>query len=106
MEALTEYPDAKRALEEKGRQILMKDNLIDEDLVAARVDTRDVEEKVEYLESSLDILQTRFARLLAEYSASQMKLKQRLTRLESQMNRRCCGFSPDRENSEDASKTD
>ena len=29
MEALTEYPDAKAMLEEKGRQILMKDNLLD-----------------------------------------------------------------------------
>lgn len=29
MEALTEYPDAKAMLEEKGRQILMKDGLLD-----------------------------------------------------------------------------
>lgn len=29
MEALTEYPDAKALLEEKGRQILMKDGLLD-----------------------------------------------------------------------------
>lgn len=29
MEALTEYPDAKAILEEKGRQILMKDGLLD-----------------------------------------------------------------------------
>eukprot|EP00069_Balaena_mysticetus_P012604 bmy_21711T0 len=35
MEALTEYPEAKKALEEKGRQILMKDNLIDEELAKA-----------------------------------------------------------------------
>lgn len=85
MEALTEYPDAKKALEEKGRQILMKDNLIDDDLARAGEDPQDIEEKVEHLESSLDILQTRFARLLAEYNASQMKVKQRLSQLESQM---------------------
>lgn len=29
MQALTEYPDAKALLEEKGRQILMKDGLLD-----------------------------------------------------------------------------
>ncbi|XP_075418674.1 cyclic nucleotide-gated channel alpha-3 [Tenrec ecaudatus] len=91
MEALTEYPEAKKALEEKGRQILMKDNLIDEDLAAAGADPKDIEEKVEYLESSLDTLQTRFARLLAEYNASQMKVKQRLSQLESQL--KTCGNS-------------
>ncbi|KAM8784408.1 cyclic nucleotide-gated channel alpha-3 [Rhynchonycteris naso] len=92
MEALTEYPDAKKALEEKGRQILMKDNLIDEDLANAGADPKDIEEKVEHLESSLDTLQTRFAQLLAEYNASQMKVKQRLSQLESQMKLR--GSSP------------
>ncbi|KAM5319015.1 cyclic nucleotide-gated channel alpha-3 [Glossophaga mutica] len=92
MEALTEYPDAKKALEEKGRQILMKDNLIDEDLAKAEADPKDIEEKVEHLESSLDTLQTRFARLLAEYNASQMKVKQRFSQLESQM--KACGSSP------------
>nr|KAF6446318.1 cyclic nucleotide gated channel subunit alpha 3 [Rousettus aegyptiacus] len=85
MEALTEYPDAKKALEEKGRQILMKDNLIDEDLAKAGPDPKDLEEKVEYLEFSLDALQTRFSRLLAEYNATQMKVKQRLSHLESQV---------------------
>ena len=33
-------------------------------------------------ESSLDILQTRFARLLAEYVSSQQKMKQRLSVVE------------------------
>ncbi|XP_011825015.1 PREDICTED: cyclic nucleotide-gated cation channel alpha-3 isoform X2 [Mandrillus leucophaeus] len=85
MEALTEYPEAKKALEEKGRQILMKDNLIDEELARAGADPKDLEEKVEQLGSSLDNLQTRFARLLAEYNATQMKMKQRLSQLESQV---------------------
>ncbi|XP_043459156.1 cyclic nucleotide-gated cation channel alpha-3 [Prionailurus bengalensis] len=89
MEALTEYPEAKKALEEKGRQILMKDNLIDEDVAKAGADPKDIEEKVEHLESSLDTLQTRFARLLAEYNATQMKVKQRLSQLESQV--KMCG---------------
>ncbi|KAM9585330.1 cyclic nucleotide-gated channel alpha-3 isoform 2-T2 [Trichechus inunguis] len=106
MEALTEYPEAKKALEEKGRQILMKDNLIDEDLAKAGSDPKDIEEKVEYLESSLDTLQTRFARLLAEYNATQMKVKQRLSQLESQV--KTCGrsFQSDGEAPGDATKTE
>ncbi|XP_003794414.1 cyclic nucleotide-gated cation channel alpha-3 [Otolemur garnettii] len=91
METLTEYPEAKKALEEKGRQILMKDNLIDEELAKDGADPKDLEEKVEHLESSLDTLQTRFARLLAEYNATQMKVKQRLSQLESQV--KICGSS-------------
>ncbi|XP_008592663.1 PREDICTED: cyclic nucleotide-gated cation channel alpha-3 isoform X2 [Galeopterus variegatus] len=106
MEALTEYPDAKKALEEKGRQILMKDNLIDEDLAGPGPDPKDIEEKVQYLESSLDTLQTSFARLLAEYNATQMKVKQRLSQLESQV--KTCGSGPlsDRETPGDATKTE
>ncbi|XP_049713212.1 cyclic nucleotide-gated cation channel alpha-3 isoform X3 [Elephas maximus indicus] len=106
MEALTEYPEAKKALEEKGRQILMKDNLIDEDLVKAGADPKDIEEKVEYLESSLDTLQTRFARLLAEYNATQMKVKQRLSQLESQVKTFGSSFLSDREVPGDATKTE
>lgn len=45
MEALKEYPDAKALLEEKGRQILMKDGLLDlevqsHDLVQTRKQTQ------------------------------------------------------------------
>ncbi|KAM9247100.1 cyclic nucleotide-gated channel alpha-3 [Leptosomus discolor] len=85
MEALTEYPEAKKALEEKGRQILMKDNLIDEEAAKAGADPKDMEEKIERLETALDTLQTRFARLLAEYSSSQQKVKQRLARVENRV---------------------
>uniref|UniRef100_A0A8D0LBL4 Cyclic nucleotide gated channel subunit alpha 1 n=1 Tax=Sphenodon punctatus TaxID=8508 RepID=A0A8D0LBL4_SPHPU len=76
MEALTEYPDAKVMLEEKGRQILIKDGLLDLDAVASGSEPKDFEEK----------LQTRFARLLAEYDAAQQKLKQRLTLVEKLLN--------------------
>ncbi|KFV53580.1 Cyclic nucleotide-gated channel cone photoreceptor subunit alpha, partial [Tyto alba] len=87
MEALTEYPEAKKALEEKGRQILMKDNLIDEEAAKAGADPKDLEEKIERLETALDTLQTRFARLLAEYTSSQQKMKQRLARVETRVKR-------------------
>uniref|UniRef100_A0A673TTB9 Cyclic nucleotide-gated channel alpha-1 n=1 Tax=Suricata suricatta TaxID=37032 RepID=A0A673TTB9_SURSU len=82
MEALTEYPDAKTMLEEKGRQILMKDGLLDINVANAGSDPKDLEEKVTLMEGSVDLLQTRFARILAEYESMQQKLKQRLTKVE------------------------
>ncbi|XP_068535415.1 cyclic nucleotide-gated channel alpha-1 [Anas acuta] len=82
MEALTEYPDAKAMLEEKGKQILMKDGLLDIELANLGSDPKDLEEKVAYMEGSMDRLQTKFARLLAEYDAAQQKLKKRLTQIE------------------------
>jgi len=82
MEALTEYPDAKAMLEEKGKQILMKDGLLDIEVANLGSDPKDLEEKVAYMEGSMDRLQTKFARLLAEYDAAQQKLKKRLTQIE------------------------
>uniref|UniRef100_A0A3P9CD80 Cyclic nucleotide gated channel subunit alpha 2 n=1 Tax=Maylandia zebra TaxID=106582 RepID=A0A3P9CD80_9CICH len=82
MEAVTEYPDAKTVLEERGREILMKEGLLDENAQSGGLQKEDTEEKVERLESSLDTLQTRFARLLSEYTHTQQRLKQRVTLLE------------------------
>ncbi|XP_053561433.1 cyclic nucleotide-gated cation channel alpha-3 [Bombina bombina] len=92
MESLTEYPDAKTALEEKGRQILLKDGLIDENAARAGADPKDVEEKVERLETAFDSLQTRFARLLADYNSTQLKLKQRITRVEKRVTKYGSGY--------------
>uniref|UniRef100_A0A3Q2ZEU0 Cyclic nucleotide gated channel subunit alpha 1 n=1 Tax=Hippocampus comes TaxID=109280 RepID=A0A3Q2ZEU0_HIPCM len=78
MEALTEYPDAKALLEEKGRQILMKDGLLDLEVAAQGPDPKEMEEKVERMASMLDGLQTRYARLLAEHEATHSKLKHRV----------------------------
>ncbi|XP_063323119.1 cyclic nucleotide-gated channel cone photoreceptor subunit alpha-like [Pelmatolapia mariae] len=83
MEALTEYPDAKNALEEKGRAILMKDNLIDESLVAA-TDAKDLENKVDQIEASFEIMSAKFRKLTNQYESSQRKLKQRLSNLSNQ----------------------
>ncbi|XP_062393378.1 cyclic nucleotide gated channel subunit alpha 2b [Sardina pilchardus] len=85
MEAVMEYPDAKKVLEERGREILMKEGLLDEGLAAGALTVMDTDEKVEKLESSLDVLQTRFARLLGEFSFTQQHLKQRITTLERQL---------------------
>lgn len=83
MEALTEYPDAKNALEEKGRAILMKDNLIDESLVAA-TDAKDLENKVNQIEARFEIMSAKFRKLTNQYDSSQRKLKQRLSNLSNQ----------------------
>ncbi|XP_077407282.1 cyclic nucleotide-gated channel alpha-3-like isoform X2 [Vanacampus margaritifer] len=84
MEALTEYPDAKNALEEKGRAILMKDNLIDESLVTA-ADAKDFETKVDAVEASLEIMAVKLRKLTEHHESSQRKLKQRLSNLTNQV---------------------
>ncbi|XP_077444844.1 cyclic nucleotide-gated channel rod photoreceptor subunit alpha [Stigmatopora argus] len=85
MEALTEYPDAKALLEEKGRQILMKDGLLDLEVAAQGPDPKEIEDKVERMASTLDGLQTRYARLLAEHEATHGKLKHRVSKLEKKL---------------------
>ncbi|XP_074691219.1 cyclic nucleotide-gated channel alpha-2 [Strix aluco] len=82
MEAVAEYPDAKRVLEERGREILIKEGLLDESAAEASTEGESVEEKLDRLSLSMDTLHTRFGQLLAEYSDAQMKLKQRITVLE------------------------
>uniref|UniRef100_A0A8C9TYA5 Cyclic nucleotide gated channel subunit alpha 2 n=1 Tax=Scleropages formosus TaxID=113540 RepID=A0A8C9TYA5_SCLFO len=99
MEAVTEYPDAKKVLEDRGREILTKEGLLDETL-ASKPSEEELEEKVERLEHSLDTLQTRFARLLSEYTAMQQRLKQRVSALEHQVQNASQGFVS--ENEEDS----
>ncbi|XP_018432468.1 PREDICTED: cyclic nucleotide-gated olfactory channel-like [Nanorana parkeri] len=82
MEALVEYPDAKKILEERGREILTKEGLLDETKEKNTTKGKSAEEKLELLESNLDLLHTRFARLLREYSSDQQSLKQKVTLLE------------------------
>ncbi|XP_040031398.2 cyclic nucleotide-gated channel alpha-3 [Gasterosteus aculeatus] len=84
MEALIEYPDAKNLLEEKGKAILMKDNLIDESLVAA-ADAKDLEDKVNRVEASVEIMSAKFRKMSAQYESSQRKLKQRLSNMSNQV---------------------
>lgn len=80
---LEEYAEAKMLLIERGRNILRRDGLLDENAVkAAEQEQESIQGKCDRLEKSLDNLQTRFARLLAEYMAFQVKMKQRITRLE------------------------
>ncbi|KAM7284618.1 hypothetical protein ISCGN_028482 [Ixodes scapularis] len=80
---LEEYAEAKKMLIERGRNILRRDGLLDEEAIkVAEEEQETLKGKCERLEKSLDHLQTRFARLLAEYMAFQVKMKQRITKLE------------------------
>lgn len=82
-EVLTQYPDAKKILMDRGKLILRKDNLLDEDLMKKlEAQQETTEQKLERIDSNLDTLQTRFARLLGDYNSTQQKLKQRITKLE------------------------
>ncbi|XP_054695786.1 cyclic nucleotide-gated olfactory channel isoform X2 [Grus americana] len=85
MEAVTEYPDAKKVLEERGREILIKEGLLDESAAEVSTEGKSMEEKLDRLALNLDTLHTRFGQLLTEYNDAQMKLKQRITVLESKM---------------------
>ncbi|KAJ3587388.1 hypothetical protein NHX12_010986 [Muraenolepis orangiensis] len=79
MDALQEFPHARVQLEQRGRDILQKEGLLEEVNISAG---EELEEKVERLESSLDRLQTCLARLQSEFNSSQLRLKQRITVLE------------------------
>merc|ERR1719468_145485 len=83
-DALTEYPEAKQNLLAKGRQILMKDNLIDEERAKQEEAAQEsLEQKIDRLDFTLENMSARFSRLIAEYSSFQAKCKQRLAKLET-----------------------
>ena len=82
-DALREYPEAEKALMKRGTELLIKSNLLDTDMATKQVkDHEDLSEKIEMMQSYIEDLQTRLARLLAEYSSTQMKLKRRLNSVE------------------------
>jgi len=82
-EALAEYPEAKKNLLEKGRQMLMKDNLIDEDKAKQEEAAHEnLQQKIDRLDCTLESISTRFSRMLAEYTSFQIRVKQRLSKLE------------------------
>lgn len=82
MESLIEYPDAKAMLEEKGRQILMKDGLIDLDPANIKPETKELEEKVTKLYSTMELMQVKLKKILGNYKHTGKALRQRITDLE------------------------
>ncbi|KAM3864835.1 cyclic nucleotide gated channel subunit alpha 1a [Diretmus argenteus] len=82
MEALTEYPEAKGQLEEKGREILMRDGLIDLDAENIQTEDKQLDEKVNQLYNNIELLKTKLRRVLQNYETTQQALKQRIADLE------------------------
>ncbi|XP_024081280.1 cyclic nucleotide-gated cation channel subunit A isoform X2 [Cimex lectularius] len=81
--ALADYPEARHSLMERGCQILRKDGLLDEDAFKkAQEENETLKDKVDRIDQLVGDLQTRLARLHAEYLSQQTKLKQRLSRVE------------------------
>ncbi len=82
-QTLTEYPGAKTSLMERGRILLQKNRLLDAELEKKQQrEQEDIEDRIVRVETNIDTLQTRLARLMAEFSSTQMKLKRRLSRME------------------------
>uniref|UniRef100_A0A3Q3J5N1 Cyclic nucleotide-binding domain-containing protein n=1 Tax=Monopterus albus TaxID=43700 RepID=A0A3Q3J5N1_MONAL len=79
---LSEFPAAKRLLEEKGRQILIKMGMLEENGEEEESEAEKVESKIQRLENSLEILQTKLARLMMELESSNHKLQARVEQLE------------------------
>nr|XP_039264731.1 cyclic nucleotide-gated cation channel alpha-3-like [Styela clava] len=87
LQVLDDYPDAKNVLEEKGRQMLMKDGLVDKpnDEDEEGLSKADMMSKCNKLEKSITKLQTQFSRLMAEHISSQTNLKLRIHSLETKV---------------------
>ncbi|XP_074514282.1 cyclic nucleotide-gated channel alpha-4 [Sebastes fasciatus] len=81
-DVLSEFPAAKRHLEEKGRQILTKMGMLEEGGEQEEGEAEKVEIKINRLESNLEILQTKLARLMVELESSHRKMQARVEQLE------------------------
>jgi len=82
-EALQEYPEARQRLLEKGRQMLRKDNLLDEEVASRQeLDQLSTDEKLTRLEKSLEETFQRLTVLTDKFNGVQQQFKQRITRAE------------------------
>ncbi|XP_035533065.1 cyclic nucleotide-gated cation channel alpha-4 [Morone saxatilis] len=84
-DVLSEFPAAKRHLEEKGRQILTKMGMLEESGEGEEGEVVKVETKIERLERNLEILQTKLARLMSELESSNRKMQSRVEQLEREV---------------------
>jgi len=81
--ALQEYPEAKKMLIEKGRQLLIKDRLLEDWAMTGEItEEMKTEERIKNIEEMLNKAQTRLGRLIAGIKSIQHQLGQRLDRLE------------------------
>lgn len=82
MESLTEYPDAKNMLEEKGHQILLKDGLIELDPSKILPEAQELEDKVNKLYSKMELVQMKLKKILGNYTTGDRALRDRIKDLE------------------------
>ncbi|KAM3862334.1 cyclic nucleotide-gated channel alpha-4 [Diretmus argenteus] len=85
MDVLSEFPSAKRLLEEKGRQILTKMGMLEETGEGEVEGATKVETTVHRLESKLNALQTKLARFMVELESSNRKMLARVQLLELEL---------------------
>ncbi|OWA51277.1 Cyclic nucleotide-gated cation channel alpha-3 [Hypsibius exemplaris] len=82
-EALEEYPDARTKILEIGRQLLVKDNLINlQEEAEHHANHQKFLDSFVKVTEGVNEVQTKFGRLVAERAAVVFKLKQRIRRLE------------------------
>ena len=73
-ETLEEYPEAKKALLEKGREILIKDNMIDEEKAREEAAAHETNaEAVTRLGSEVEEILAGMAEMMAEYRGYQVR---------------------------------
>ena len=82
-EALQEYPEARRTLIEKGRQMLRKDNLLDEERAKAQDEKHTSEEKAEFVQRSLEKAQTGVARTMMALEKTQTGVARTMAEIRS-----------------------
>ena len=88
-DAMEEYPEAKRALLEKGRQILLKDNMIDEEKAKAEAAAHETPvETLTRLEEKLREISEGMLAMMAGYVNFQATIKQKTTELEEKLSLR------------------
>lgn len=95
LEALTEYPEAREALEERGRMTLMNDTTLTESELmsmpsfrksGASAETMEgLKRKMEEMENSMVEMQERFASMIGEYSTALMKVRRKVHGLEAKV---------------------
>ena len=85
-EALQEYPEARQRLLEKGRQMLRKDNLLDEEVASRQeLDQLSTGEKLTRLERSLNETFQGLTALTEKFNGVQQQFKQRITKAEKEL---------------------
>ena len=83
-DALEEYPEAKKQLIDRGRQILMKDKLLDEELAKKQdLENESIANKIQRVSGVIDDLESQLASLLTDFNSSQALMKQKVTKLEN-----------------------